>query len=136
MAHPAPDRARDGDIAVDLEALDQFAMAMVTGVQGNILPNADRLASTFGAGVQFGANNPSVDVQALVSKYHQCLQAINDQLYTYGVYARSLIETARQISLNYRNADALAKATTQNLLAQMAQADITAMTPDLIPRFE
>ncbi len=134
MVHPVPDRATGDGVTVDTQALDDFAAAMVSGVQGNIVPNGDRLASTFATGVQFGAGNPSVDVQALIVKYYECLQAINEQLYTYEVYAKTLVEAAYQISRNYKDADALAKASLEDLFSLIAIANTEATQPSPGPR--
>ncbi len=134
MVSPIPDRAIGDGIAVDTQALDDFAAAMVTGVQGNIAPNGDRLASTFAMGVQFGARNPSADVQALIAKYYECLQAINEQLYAYEMYAKTLTDAAQQIRLNYKDADALARASLEDIYNLLAIANAEATQPGLGPR--
>lgn len=134
MVRPASDRAPGPGIQVDTQAVTDFATAMRTGVQGNIAPNGDRLASTFATGVQFGVGNPSVDVHALIAKYHQCLEAINDQLYTYEMYAKVLVDAADQISSNYQNADALAKASIADITALLDQAITNSSRPNPGPR--
>lgn len=139
MVRPYSDRPPGPGISVDTQAVTDFATAMRTGVQGTIAPNGDRLASSFAVGPQFGTDNPSVDVKALIIKYRQCLEAISAQLYTYEVWAKVLVDAAEQISSNYQNADALAKTSIADVMRMFNQAVTDAYRPDPGPhgaRFE
>lgn len=134
MVHPYTDRPPGPGISVDTQALTDFAAAMRSGVQGTITPNGDRLASSFATGVQFGADNPSTDVKALIAKYRQCLDAISAQLYTYEIWAKVLVEAAEQIGSNYQSADALAKTSIADVTTLFNQAVTDVYRPGSGPR--
>jgi len=134
MVRPDPDRPPGPGINVDTRAVADFAAAMRTGVQGTIAPNGDRLASAFAAGPQFGRNNPSADVKALITKYRQCLDAINAQLYTYEIWAKVLVDAAEQISANYQNADTFAKVSITDIAQLFNQAVTDSYRPGSGPR--
>jgi hypothetical protein len=108
--------ARGGAIEVNPHALHSFGVALGGEVHGNVKPHAQRLTITFADGVAFGAHNPSADLQAAASAYHDCLAGVTQQLAAVVDAVTVLADSAQTIASRYATSDALAHAKANDVL--------------------
>jgi hypothetical protein len=138
MRDPQPDPGawlRDyHEIRVHIDGLHSFAGAVEDEVEGNFRPHTTRLFATYAEGVPFGGSNPSADVHAVKLKYHDCLTGVTETMTNYINASKILVSAIQMAAARYADADALARANSQdvdNLLGQaVAQAQAAAQPHD------
>jgi hypothetical protein len=109
-------------IMVDLDALSGVADTMQSELAGNLVPSAQHVSRQYGAGVRFGVTTPSLDVHAAMRQYRTCVDQMNEQLNSYIQASGTLIDVARRILDRYATADALAKASANDVDNAFAEA--------------
>jgi hypothetical protein len=102
-------------IQIEAGSVRQLASDLRTEVYSNLQPHATRLFGRYSPGVAFGAKNPSDDLHAARTKYHECLTGTVDQLAAYINASSILLDAAIEIATRYQTADALAGATVQDI---------------------
>ncbi|HKS98217.1 MAG TPA: hypothetical protein VJT31_01705 [Rugosimonospora sp.] len=107
-------------LQVDLNGIDDFVATLRKEVEGNLLPQIDRLLRAYEGGVCFGLVSYSENMAATQQVYHKCLVRISSLLGGYVAAGQVLAAAAEQIANEYRNADAMAAATTQSTAAAIS----------------
>src|SRR5262245_21646429 len=95
-----------GVIQVDVDGLDDFAELLLKELESNLKPTSHRIIVDHGAGVGFGENHASVNMQEARAKYLLCLQRSVDNLICYIAVSEILVVAVRQAATTYRNTDA------------------------------
>jgi hypothetical protein len=110
------------EIKTDTDSLHGFAGAVNADVDGNFRPHTTRLFDTYAGGVPFGAKNPSGEVHAAKTRYHECLTGVTEAMTGYINASKILATAITEIAHRYSDADAMARANGQDVQALFAQA--------------
>jgi hypothetical protein len=126
MGHPvddSPSWLRDYKaINVHIDGLHSFAGAVEGEVEGNFQPHTARLFNTYASGVPFGADNPSGELHAAKLKYHDCLTSVTETMTGYINASKILVAAIKEAAARYSDADALARASSQDVEQILSQA--------------
>lgn len=117
-------------IQVDIGSVQQLATSLVTEVKGNLEPNVDRVNAGYASGTTFGGKSPSLELQAVRQKYHDCLNATVAQLAAYVEASSFLVAAAVEIAFRYRTTDELARASMADIDSVLSDA-VQAVQPSV-----
>jgi hypothetical protein len=109
-------------IEVELKGLTDFAGSVDLAVDGNFAPRTGDLQNEYACGVRFGFGNPSGNVRAAMTKYHDALTMIMRQVESYIESSRILADAARKAAERYGSVDAMSAAQSQDVQKLLGQA--------------
>lgn len=120
-------------LRVDLNGIDDFVAALRKEVNDNLNSHVGQLKSTYEMGVGFGLGSRSPNMDAVQQVYYECLARISTLLDNYVNAEHILAAAAEQVAKQYRDTDAMAAASTDEVSKALTEQAKASPPPISVP---
>ncbi len=109
-----------GDIAADIQAMEEFASRLAADVEKSYVPHMERVTTSMSVSVPFPAGFP--ELFEFLTAHRAAQEVAQNNIYQFATGTQHFASAAQNISEQYRGSDAFARARVSDVQSAFDQA--------------